>query len=316
MAKMRRYFAARHQPWVFWHQDIYSAGMAAEASRQLPKPAAVAAARVFARAECALVRDAQAVVAIGPAFVDQYHRWGVRTDHVSVIPNWAPLDELMPGRRNNAWTARQDLPPEPLRLMYAGTLGRKHNPLLLLELLDGCRARGIDAMLVLVSEGVGADDLAAAAQGRDDVRIMGYQSAEDLSDMLASADVLVALLEPDAAEFSVPSKVHSYLAAGRPIIALVPNGNPSAVDVGDAGGFVGGPDVAGAEEAASWLAGVSADPHLLNKLGQRARESAVERFDIHRVGAQFEELLHRATDPRRLDATLMGVRADANGGTG
>jgi glycosyltransferase involved in cell wall biosynthesis len=316
MAKMRRYFAARHQPWVFWHQDIYSAGMAAEASRQLPKPAAVAAARVFARAETALVRDAQAVVAIGPAFVDQYRRWGVRSDHVSVIPNWAPLDELLPGNRNNAWAVRQGLPQEPLRLMYAGTLGRKHNPLLLLELLDGCRDRGIDATLVLVSEGVGADDLAVAARGRADVRIMGYQPAEDLSDMLASADVLVALLEPDAAQFSVPSKVHSYLAAGRPIIALVPDGNPSAVDVGDAGGFVGAPDVAGAQEAASWLAGVSADPHLLHKLGERARESAVERFDIERVGGQFEELLYRAVNPRKLGAALMGASAAASGGIG
>jgi glycosyltransferase involved in cell wall biosynthesis len=301
---------------VFWHQDIYSAGMAAEASRQLPKPAAVAAARVFARAETALVRDAQAVVAIGPAFVDQYRRWGVRSDHVSVIPNWAPLDELLPGNRNNAWAVRQGLPQEPLRLMYAGTLGRKHNPLLLLELLDGCRDRGIDATLVLVSEGVGADDLAVAAQGRADVRIMGYQPAEDLSDMLASADVLVALLEPDAAQFSVPSKVHSYLAAGRPIIALVPDGNPSAVDVGDAGGFVGAPDVAGAQEAASWLADVSADPHLLHKLGERARESAVERFDIERVGGQFEELLYRAVNPRKLSAALMGVSAAASGGVG
>ena len=58
-------------------------------------------------------------------------------DHVRVIPNWAPLDELTPGERDNAWSRRQQLPQEPIRLMYAGTLGRKHNPLLLLELLDG-----------------------------------------------------------------------------------------------------------------------------------------------------------------------------------
>jgi colanic acid biosynthesis glycosyl transferase WcaI len=300
MGKMRRYFLARRQRWVFWHQDIYSAGMAAEAARRLPSPAAKPASCAFARAESALVRDADAVVAIGPAFVEQYERWGVRRDHVTVMPNWAPLDELVPADRDNPWAARQRLPRKPVRLMYAGTLGRKHNPLLLLELLDGCQARGVDAILIVVSEGVGADDLAIAAAGRADVRIMGYQPAEELSDVLASADVQVALLEPDAARFSVPSKVHSYFSAGRPTIALVPDGNPTATDVGEAGGFVGPPTVTGAREAAAWLADVSADPHLLGKLGERARESAVERFDIDRIGAQFEDVLHDTMNVARV----------------
>lgn len=317
MAKMRRYFADRRQPWVFWHQDIYSAGMAAEASRRLPAPAARSAARAFAKAESALVRDADAVVAIGPAFLDQYRRWGLRSDHVSVIPNWAPLDELVPGERNNGWAAAHQLPREPIRLMYAGTLGRKHNPLLLLELLDGCLARGLDAVLIVVSEGVGADDLAAAAAGRRDVRILGYQPAEELSDVLASADVMVALLEPDAARFSVPSKVLSYLAAGRPTIALVPDGNPSADDVRMAGGFVAAPTKTGARESVSWLDAVATDPFALVALGRRARALAIDRFDIDLVGSRFEELLQDATHlpkaPRR--GTLLGVSSDGDGGT-
>jgi colanic acid biosynthesis glycosyl transferase WcaI len=316
MARMRRYFLVRRQRWVFWHQDIYSAGMAAEAARRLPAAAAKSAARAFARAESALVRDANAVVAIGPAFIEQYRQWGLCLDHVNVIPNWAPLDEVVPAERDNAWAARQHLPREPVRLMYAGTLGRKHNPLLLLELLDTCQARGVDAILVVVSEGVGADDLAIAAAGRTDVRILGYQPAEDLSDMLGSADVHVALLEPEAARYSVPSKVHSYFSAARPTIALVPHGNPAATDVGEAGGFVGEPTRAGAREAAAWLSGVSADPHLLLKLGERARESAVERFDIDRIGTEFEDLLYDAMNLARVPAraALLGV-GNGLGGT-
>lgn len=310
MAKMRRYFIARRQPWVFWHQDIYSAGMASEAARKLPRSAARSAARAFARAESALVRDADAVVAIGPAFVEQYRRWGVHREHVSVIPNWAPLDDLVPGDRNNSWAARQGLPRTPIRLMYAGTLGRKHNPLLLLELLDDCRARGLDVILVVVSEGVGADDLALAAASRTDVRILGYQPADELTDVLASADVMVALLEPDAAEFSVPSKVHSYLSSGRPIIALVPHGNPAACDVGEAGGFVAEPSKAGAHEAAAWLAGMSADFDLLGKLGAQARELAVERFDIERIGSEFDGVLRQVMNsPLSAPATLLNVNS-------
>lgn len=293
-ARLRRRFAAADRPWVFWHQDVYSRGMAAEAAAKLPAPLAAPVGRAFERTERALVRDASAVVAIGAPFTRQYRAWDLDVDHVTVQPNWAPLDLLSPGPRDNPWAARHGLPEESVRLLYAGTLGRKHNPLLLLTLLDEARRLGVDAHLTVVSEGVGADDLAAAAAGRRDVTILGYQSAEDLPLVLASADVMLALLEPDAAEFSVPSKVLTYLAAGRPTIGLIPAANPAALDIVEAGGFAAGPDDAGARDAASWLAETARDGEALGLLGKKARALAEERFDIETITDVFERVLERA----------------------
>ena len=291
LARMRRYFARRRQPWVLWHQDIYSRAVADEASRALPRWVAdIVRARVE-RLERAQVAHADAVVAIGEAFVDQYERWGLPIDHVRVLPNWAPIDEVVPGRRDNGWARRHGLPRAGLRLMYAGTIGRKHNPLLLVELLDAVHARGVDATLIVVSEGAAADDFAAATASRSDVRILPFRPAGELSDVLASADVCVALLEPSAAQFSVPSKVLSYLCAGRPTIALVPDRNPAAVDVAEAGGFVASPSSEGAQRAAEWVVGVWGDASKLAVIGAKARERAVSRFDIERIGAEFEKVL-------------------------
>ncbi|MCU1659162.1 MAG: glycosyltransferase WbuB [Pseudonocardiales bacterium] len=316
LARMRRYFTRRKLPWVLWHQDVYSLGVAGEAERKLPRRLAATVRDRVERIERAQVESASAVVAIGEPFRAQYARWGVRCDHVQVIPNWAPLDELTPGRRANAWAAGQQLPTEPVRIMYAGTLGRKHNPMLLLDLLDATRARGLNAMLVVVSEGVGADDLAAASAGRADVRVIGYQPADVLSDVLASADVMIALLEPDAAQFSVPSKVLSYLSVGRPTIALVPDGNPCAADVRASGGCVAAPTLAGATEAARWLAEISAEPEALRALGERARALAVERFDIERIGSQFEEILAEAAGHARVrgGAPVLAAAGGSEGG--
>lgn len=313
LARMRRYFARRRQPWVLWHQDVYSLGIAAEAARKLPKPVAAAVTERVQRIECAQIEAADRVVAIGEPFCDQYRRWGVRTDHVTVLPNWAPLDELVPGDRENAWAKHQELPHEPVRIMYAGTLGRKHNPMLLLDLLDGVRAQGIDAVLVVVSEGVGADDLKAVAGHRADVRILPYQPAEVLSDVLASADIMVALLEPDAAVFSVPSKVLSYLSAGRPTIALVPDGNPCAADVRRAGGCVAYPDADGARAAAQWLADRAATPHGLERLGRQARALAVQNFDIDRIGSRFEDVVTDAAERAAFSGQPAPVFADGVG---
>jgi colanic acid biosynthesis glycosyl transferase WcaI len=287
LSRMRRHLSERS--WVLWHQDMTSLAVSAEAARTLPKPAATVVSRVAQRLEKAHVRSADAVVAIGDQFVTQYRSWGVPTDHVQVIPNWAPLDDIKPGDRDNPWSKRNQLPTDGLRLLYAGTLGRKHNPLLLLEILDAVRARGVDANLVVCSEGEGADDLATAARGRPDVRILGFQPADELSDVLASADVVLALLEQDAATFSVPSKVLSYLAAGRPIVGLMPANNPAAVDIQASGGFTAGPDPAGAIAAAAWLAATA--PGGFETVGAAARTLAEQRFGIDRITDEFEAVL-------------------------
>jgi len=293
-ARVARDLRRRGQPWVFWHQDIYSIAIAHEAERKLPAPVARVVGRRVEGIEARMVRDADGVVAITDAMTNQYMRWGLDTPHATVIPNWAPIDDITPVQRDNAWASDNGLPQAPLRLLYAGTLGRKHNPLLLLQILDELGRRGREAVLVVASEGDGADELALAARGRSDVSIVGYQPAERFSEVLSSADVVVALLEPEAGRFSVPSKVLSYLSAGRPIVALMPGDNPAAVDVRSAGGFVAEPSFSGAIAAADWLTSVAKDPAAFESIGLQARALAEQRFDIARIADRFEDVLERA----------------------
>ena len=290
LAKMRRYFGRTAIPWVLWHQDVYSLGVAAEAHRRLPRYLSSIVGGWLQRLEAKQVNTADAVVAIGPGFVEQYRLWNLDPSHVSVVPNWAPLDEVVPADRNNSWARGHGLREDAIRLLYAGTLGRKHNPLLLLDILDATRAQGVRAALTVVSEGIGADELRRASHGRQDVRILGYQPAERLGEVLASADVLLALLEPDAARFSIPSKIFTYFAAGRPTVALVPDGNPCVEDVRAAGGHVSPPTKAGAEAAARWIT-QHREASTLKRLGHQARALAEERFDIRRIGDTFESIL-------------------------
>ncbi len=290
LARMRHWFARRNQPWALWHQDVYSLGVAGEATRKLPGPLADLAGVWVQRVERRQIQKADTIVAITDSMVRQYEEWGVQRDGVHVVPNWAPLDEIVPAPRDNAWTAELGLPTAPLRLVYAGTLGRKHNPTLLLDVLDGCKARGLDVVLVVVSEGLGADELAVAANGRPDVLQFGFQPAERFAEVLGSADAVVALLEPDAARFSVPSKVMSYLSAGRPVVALLPDGNPVAADVRATGGFVGTPDHNGVTAAVEWICDTSAYPEGFEAAGLRARNFATTHFDIKQIADRFEEI--------------------------
>src|SRR5205807_527424 len=105
--------------------------------------------------------------------------------------------------------------------------------------------------------------------------------------VLATGDVLVSLLEPEAGRFSVPSKILSYLCAGRPQLAAIPAENLGARTVSRSGGgiVVDPRDRRGFVDTALRLL---ADDELRRQLGERARRFAEERFSIEGVTSRFE----------------------------
>jgi glycosyltransferase involved in cell wall biosynthesis len=291
-----RYARRSRLPYVMWHQDIYSAGLSDELRRRLPRLLARLGSTVFVRMEAYCARNASHVVAIGDAFKAVYPGWRVAPENVSVIPNWAPLDKVFPVPRSNHRSTALFDDEDALRLVYAGTLGRKHNPQLLVEILRKALDEDIPAALLVVSEGESADELAAIAAREPDLplRVVPFEPADSLPDVLGSADVLIALLEPEATSFSIPSKVLSYMAAGRPILGLMPEDNPAAADIVATGGHVAPPDSEGAKGSVAWLADLHTDRTKVASLGRRSREIAEAKFDVSKVAQRFDEILTRS----------------------
>jgi glycosyltransferase involved in cell wall biosynthesis len=302
MLSFVRYAKRVGVPWIFWHQDIYSAGLADELRRRLPGRIASMVGHRLEGLEAWCARNARHIVAIGESFTELYPSWGVPTERVSVIPNWAPLNRIVPTARSNRRSDDLFDAQAGMRLLYAGTLGRKHNPLLLVALLETTRAAGVGAHLTVVSEGEAANDLraAAAANPQLPLRVVPFQPASDLSDILGSADVLLTLLETDATTFSIPSKVLSYMAAGRPILGLMPADNPAAANIEACGGYVDEPTAHGARRAARWLVELVGDPARQAEIGRRSRSIAEQKFDLDDIAARFVAVLEDARASARL----------------
>jgi colanic acid biosynthesis glycosyl transferase WcaI len=75
----------------------------------------------------------------------------------------------------------------------------------------------------------------ASADGLDNVVFVEMQPRERLPEVLASADVHVIPLRRGLARSSVPSKLYSILAAGRPVVASVDEGTEVARTIEAAG---------------------------------------------------------------------------------
>ena len=275
---------------VFWLQDVISAAARRVLGRRSALVGAAAEAAV-APFEKWLLRRSDAVVAISEDFLPPLRRWRVPEEKVAVIENWAPLAELPVRPRDNDWAREHGLVDRTV-FLYHGTLGFKHDPSLLLELARW--ANGCESAVVVVSEGPGIDWLAEQGGGEPALLLLPYQPYERVPDVLGSGDVLLALLEPDAGAFSVPSKILPYHCAGRPILASLPAGNLAArmIERSGAGDVVAPGDRAAFVAAAENL---RSDPARREELGHRARAYAEATFDLQRITSRFEEILERAS---------------------
>jgi glycosyltransferase involved in cell wall biosynthesis len=250
------------------------------------------------------------VVTISDGFVQTLHAWGVPRERVHLIENWAPLGELPLCERDGAWRRRHELGSGPV-LLYCGTLGLKHDTDLLFELARRVASRG--ATVVVASEGIGAEALARrlATELLASLRVLPFQPYEQLPEMLGAADVLLALLGRELGSYSVPSKVLTYLSAGRPLLAAVPSENPAAqlIERTRSGIVVEPEDVDGFFLGAERLLD---DAALRAELGARGRTYAESAFSITEIGDRFERVLAQAlptrgkgaaaSDPRQLEA--------------
>jgi glycosyltransferase involved in cell wall biosynthesis len=281
-------------PWIFWLQDLHSVAMTAEAERRAGRLGRRVGSG-FEALERRLLREADGVVSITDDFRPMLADWGVDGGATSVIENWAPLADLPVRGRDNPWRVRQGL-GDRFVYLYTGTLGLKHRPELLYRLAED---RIDDADVVVISEGMGEKRLREMLRERHlpNLRLLPFQPMEQYPDILGAADVLVALLEPTAGTFSVPSKVLSYLCSGRSILAAIPSENLAARTIERAGAGV----VVPSTDEEAFLAGAKrlrGDESLRSMSGSRARAYAESTFDTDVITDRFQDVIERAVGRR------------------
>jgi glycosyltransferase involved in cell wall biosynthesis len=268
---------------IYWVQDIYSVAVGQLLTRQLG-PIGRAVGCYYQWLDRRHYRESDGIVVIADDFAPLAASWSGDPAKVSVIQNWATIDEIPLVPKQNAW-AREHGIDDMFAFMYAGTLGRKHKPELLSAL---ARTLGDEAFVCVVGQGTGFAQLDRDA--RSGLRLFPVQPATALPAVLGSADVLVATIEPDAGTFAVPSKVLSYLCAGRPILLSSPETNLAAriVRQADAGIIVDPGEPEAFLEAAHML---RANPEMRCRLGENGRAYAERTFDVGRITDCFERVL-------------------------
>ena len=173
--------------------------------------------------------------------------------------------------------------------LYAGNFGPMQDLLPLVTAFSGLD----HAHLVLLGDGVERPAVTAAAAGLPNVHVLPPVPTSEVGGWLLGADVQVVSLRDDALlRVTMPSKVQTSLATGRPVLVHAAGDAADLITGAGAGRCAPPGDVHAVRAAVTSM--TTASEEDLGQMGTNARTLYEERFTTSAAGRQLEAMLMAA----------------------
>ena len=245
------------------------------------------------------LRGFDRVSTISAAMVQRARQKGVEANRTVLLPNWVDLEAIQPqgpeAAAANPYRRELGVPAGAVVLQYSGSMNKKQGLEMLVAVIQQL-ADGPNLLWLLAGEGPTKAALAEATAGLTQVRLLPLQPVERMDDWLNLADVHLIPQKAGAADVVLPSKLLGILASGRPVVASSPAGSELG-DLAEQAGLRVDP-----EDPIAFAAAVRRlvdDGALRSRLGERARQLAVERFGqeavLRTLEGELEALVARRT---------------------
>ncbi len=276
--------AIRRSPLVYVVQDLYPEVVVATGiarSGHLVKLLALAMKTVY--------RRSAAVVVIDEDFVESITS-RVPQATVRVVRNGIDLSPFEHAERDDEWLRSLGVDPRMQVVMYAGNIGRSQDLGAVVHATSICGAQ-----LVVHGGGSAMESLRHDAERLNwsHVKFSDYVERDRLGSLFASADLHVVPLKPEISATSVPSKLLSIFASGRPALVSAESGSAAGrlVQTTGAGWLVPAGDP---EALVACMGKALSDPHELDSRGAIGRMWALAEAGSARCAAEYEEVLEEA----------------------
>jgi len=249
------------------------------------------------RFEFAAYRAAAGASVLCRSFAGALVEHGYPADRIRLIRSPVDLDSVRPLSREPEYRKALGLPEDAFVVMFAGSMGLKQGLANVVEAAHQLTRRNPPARPViwaLVGDGETRPQIERLVVERglgDSIRILPFQAQDRLATMFAAADVLLLNQVASVKDTVVPSKLLTYMAAGRPVLAAV-NATSQGAEIlldADGGLLVAPDDVLALAAGARTLA--NASPSTLAAMSLRNRCYAERHFDQRVILAQHEAFM-------------------------
>lgn len=244
------------------------------------------------------LRRTDQIVVIGEDMRNILLKKKFSSDRIFKIHDWVDLKFIRPLPKKNAFSTKHHL-EDKFVVLYAGNFGRTHNFEDLLGAAEELRQTR-EIVFVLVGEGALKEKLLREVGFLEltNVLILPFEPRSRLPEVLAAADVSVVLLRKGMAGLSVPSKIYSLLASGRPLVACVEGASEIARIVRESNaGFTIPPG--NPPEFAAAIKTLFENRKLREELGANGRHFVEERDFQTTAFRRYSELFSQVLDDKK-----------------
>lgn len=246
---------------------------------------------LIGRLERFVLKRADLIIAISQGFKRSIVGKGIPEERIQVIPHWADgeLYRPVPGngrlREELGWVGR-------FVVLYAGNVGRLQGLEQLIEAAGLLDRTMPTVRIVIVGDGVERGRLRRIVSERQygNVQFIEPKPPQTIVEYSGAADALyVGLKRTSLAPLSVPSKVQSYLACGRPVVCSVPGETFDLVEESQVGINSVSDTPAGIAEAVRRMATIPEDERAA--MGHRARDLFLREFAMTLLLERHDNLM-------------------------
>ncbi|WP_242392039.1 glycosyltransferase family 4 protein [Anaeromyxobacter oryzisoli] len=284
-------------PVAIWVQDLWPESVASTGfgrSRLL-----YAAARAIS---AWLYRRCDRIAGTSRAFRARLEALGVPGWRFSYLPQWA---EDFFGERAKGPALAAPRWASGFPIMFAGNLGRVQALETVVAAAEQVRDDP-EIRWVFVGDGSQREWLETEVSRRglqDRIFLLGRHPAEEMPAFFAKAGaMLVSLKRDDTMALTIPAKVQSYLAAGRPILGSIDGEGARVIEEAGAGLTAPAGDPAALAELARRMKSLPAAERAA--MGERGRAYSARHFSRERCVDELERLLHDALQVGAADPAI------------
>ncbi|HOL32775.1 MAG TPA: glycosyltransferase family 4 protein [Anaerohalosphaeraceae bacterium] len=182
-------------------------------------------------------KHAAKIITIAPGMKQRLIERGVPENKIEVVYNWCDQAQICPAEKNQELAKSLGMAGR-FNVVFAGNMGKAQALEPVLDAAKIVADRQPQVQFVFIGSGVCVEELKqkAADMGLTNVLFLPRRPVSEIGDILNLSDVLFVHLKKDPLfKITIPSKIQSYLAAGRPILVAVPGDASALVQEAQAG---------------------------------------------------------------------------------
>jgi len=274
-------------PMFFWVQDLWPETLAATGAIKSPKILSMVGRMVKS-----IYQGCDFILVQSKSFIEPVIAVGAEIEKIKYFPNWAE-SLYQPIQLNSNASEREEVPKDGFVVMFAGNLGAAQSLDTIIIAAEKLKEENIHWLFL--GDGrrrIWLQEVIAEKQ-LNKVHLLGSRPMDTMPAYFSLADVMLVTLKDDPViATTIPGKMQSYLACGKPIIGALNGAGSEVINESGSGYSVESGDVKGLSEVILSMSQLTDEER--NEMGHAARQYYEQNFDREMLICQLEAWMEEA----------------------